>query len=123
MIQRDSGYDRIEQRPVRHGLGEEIHRAILHRLNRHRDIAATGQENDGLANAALGQMVLEIEPAFSWHVDVKNQAARAIQYVNGVEQFLRRGEADGLEARREDQLGQTLAHGCVVIDDDDNWFG
>lgn len=83
----------------------------------------TGQENDGFGNATLGQMVLQVKPACSWHMHVQDQAARAIQYIDGVEHFTGRGETDGLKTSREDQLRQSFPHSCIVVDDNDNGFG
>ena len=77
-----------------------------------------GEEDDRLGVAALGQMTLQVETACSGHAHIEDEATGTVQYA-GVEQLAGRGEADRLEPRRQDQLGQRLPNRGVVVDNDD----
>ena len=72
----------------------------------------------GLELPFSARWLLQVKAACARHAHVEDQAAGAIQYV-GVKQFSGRGKTGRLETRRQDQLGQRLANGCVVIDDND----
>lgn len=67
--------DRVEKVLVSERLGEELHRAVLHRPHAHRDVAVTGDEHDGDVQVGLRHPPLEIEPAETGQADVEHEAA------------------------------------------------
>ena len=69
---RDTLLDRVEQLLIVERLDEELQRAGLHGANRHRDIAASGDEYDRQFEAEFGQFLLQLEPAEIRKVDVKH---------------------------------------------------
>src|SRR5262245_6313254 len=97
-IYRNACNHSAKQRLIPHWLGEKVHGAGLHRLDGHRNVGVAGQEDDWLEIAFLGQMMLQIKTARSWHANIKDNATGAVQYIS-VQKFASRGKADRLETR------------------------
>src|SRR5262245_29996928 len=68
----------IKQVLLAHRLGQELDRSGFHGPHRHRDIAMSGDENDGNMNIVPDQFRLEIEAAHTRKPDVQDQAARRL---------------------------------------------
>src|SRR5262245_29809543 len=72
------GLERVEdgaQQPVLlERLLDEIERAFLHRLDRHRHVAVPGEEDDRDVDAALEKLLLEREAGHPWHAHVEHDA-------------------------------------------------
>src|SRR5258706_4345113 len=65
----------VEQILIAERLGEKLYRAGLHRLYRHRYIAVAGDKDDGIVNASLKQLLLQIEAAEPRQANIQNDAA------------------------------------------------
>src|SRR6266480_6400898 len=61
--------------------GEEITRAVFHRLNALWNISGTCQENNGQETACLGEDVLELEPIQSGHGEVEHKTTHYLGIV------------------------------------------
>ncbi len=68
--------DRVDQRLIIEGFGEDLERPGLHEPDREGDVCMSGHENRGNLIPSIVQRRLEIEPAGVGHPDVQNQAAR-----------------------------------------------
>src|SRR5262249_8852666 len=60
--------DRVQHVLIAEGLGQKIDGAGFHGLDRHGDIAVAGHEYDGNVDVRLGELGLEIEPAYPRHL-------------------------------------------------------
>ncbi|MDT4870568.1 hypothetical protein FQZ97_1056530 [compost metagenome] len=89
----------VEHVLVAKRLGEEIHRAGLHGLDRHGDVTMTGHEHDGHAHAAFLELFLEGKAALAAQPDVEDQAAGHVLLGEG-EEVLRRFERLNAQADR-----------------------
>jgi hypothetical protein len=65
----------VEQLLVPKRLLQEIERAMLHRFDRHRDVAVAGDKDHRNGGAAHVELVLHFEPGHARHVHVEQQAA------------------------------------------------
>ena len=54
---------------------DEVHRPFFHRVNRHGNVAVTGDENDRQGRFALHQAALQLKPCHATHADVDDQAS------------------------------------------------
>ena len=59
----DALRDGVEKLPIVERLSEELQRPCLHRSDRHRDVAAPGDEHNRQFEAELRQACLQLEPA------------------------------------------------------------
>ena len=107
----------IQEILVPEGLGEKLHRPGFHCLHRHRNVAMTGDEDDGKLDARLRQLVLDIEPADARKPHVKDQAARTIRAL-AAEELAGALERLGPQPDRFQQALYRHAHVGVVIDDE-----
>src|SRR5205814_877427 len=71
--------NRIQQVLVTKGLGQKLDRAGFHGLHGHRNIAVTGDEDDGNAQAGVSQLALKIQTVNSRKSYVQNQAAWTVR--------------------------------------------
>jgi hypothetical protein len=53
---------------------DEIHRALLHAVDRHRHVAVAGDDHDRQRGFAFDQPVLQFEAGHAGHADVDDQA-------------------------------------------------
>src|ERR1700738_1343860 len=74
----DSRHHSIEHVLIMERLRKKIHRASLHRADRHRNIAISGHHYYRQANTHPGQLGLELEPTHIGQADVDNDAAGLI---------------------------------------------
>src|SRR6266850_7084 len=65
-----------EQIFVLHGFGEEIKRAMFHRLHTLRNITVAGEENNRKGTAFLAQCRLELKAIEPRHRDIKHKTPR-----------------------------------------------
>src|SRR5690349_21896739 len=72
----------VDQILVAKGLLQEIERPVLHRLDRHRDVAVPGDENDWNGGATQIQLLLQLDAAHAGHTYVEHQAAGLIVLVH-----------------------------------------
>src|SRR6516165_8668596 len=64
-----------------HRLGEQGDRAGFHRLHRRRNVALSGDEDDGPVNAALRQRALQLEATHVGHANVSDQTTGCFRIV------------------------------------------
>jgi hypothetical protein len=108
----------IEQLVLAERLLEKIERAMLHGFDGHRDVAVSGDEDDGRDRAASVELLLEIETAHAGHADIEQEAAR----LSGIVVRQKRGGTvirDSVESQRFQEQAQGGAGGRIVIDDMD----
>src|SRR5258708_22321555 len=55
-------------------LGEKLHRASFHGLNRHGNVTVASHKNDGETDPYFHKLCLKFEPGQTGHADIKNQA-------------------------------------------------
>ncbi|MNS57033.1 hypothetical protein D3C72_899090 [compost metagenome] len=103
------------------GLLDEIQRAVLHRRDRHRNIAMGRDENGRQGAAALVEDFLQLETAGLRHAHVEHQAGGLLGVVLAEELF-GAGKALRLHADRLQQPGQGSAQVLVVVNDINNRF-
>ncbi len=109
---------RVEEILVPEGLGQEVHRAGLHRPHRHLDIAMPGDEDHRQAHAALVHLALHLQPVGHLQAYVEHHAAgRVVDF--RVQERLRREEGARAHADGAQQVRQGVVHAGVVIDDVD----
>jgi hypothetical protein len=113
--------DPVEQVLVAERLLDEVNRAGLHRLDRHRHVAMSGDEDDRQDRVVLVQLLLQLESAHARHADVEHQAARVIVPMR-IEELLRRLVHFDGQANRLEQHPERVANCGVVIDDENGWL-
>src|SRR5258708_37570212 len=109
--------DRMQHVLIAKRLGQKIDRAGFHGLDGHGYIAVAGHEYDRNMDIRLGELGLEIEPAYSRQSDVEHEAARHVGKVASQE-IRRRAERLDLEPDRAKQASERLAHRFIVVDDE-----
>jgi hypothetical protein len=67
--------DAVEQVLVPERFLDEIHRAGLHRLDGHWDVAMTRDEDDRQDRMTRAELLLQLEAAHAGHADVEHHAA------------------------------------------------
>src|SRR5215213_4692975 len=70
--------NRIKQILIAKWFGEKLDGTGFHRAHRHRNVAMTGDEDDGNMNVCICEIALEIETAESGHSYVQYQPSRNI---------------------------------------------
>ncbi len=98
-------------------LRQDLGRPRFHRLDRHRDVAVTGDEDDRHVRPLGGDTFLQIEAVQARKRHVKHQAAWRSDSWTGKE-FLRGRECLRLPADAADQQLQRFAYRNVVVDDE-----
>ena len=116
LVQRQGPLHPFEQCGALNRLFQEIYGTGLHRLYGHGNIAVSGEEDDGNAQAARVQRRLNFKPVHAWHGHVQQQAARAVG-LKGRQESGAVGMGFHLQVGRLQQLGQRIAHRGVVVDD------
>jgi hypothetical protein len=107
--------DAVDQVLVAKGLLDEVDRAVLHRLDRHRHVAVAGDEDDRHDRMHLVQALLQLEAAHAGHAYVEHEAAGPIG-VEQLEKLLRRAEGFDRQPDRLQQQPQRSAYRIVVVD-------
>src|SRR5216683_1056318 len=117
-IPREAQLDRVQQVLIAERLGQELDRSSLYRLDGHRDVAVSGDEDDRNVNVRRRQLSLKIETTSARQPDVEHKASGAVR-APLVQEFGNRSQGLGLRADGSDQAAERLANSWVVIDDDD----
>jgi hypothetical protein len=71
-------HDSVEQGLVVERFREEVDRPGFHGAHRHRNVAMTGEENNGHRHLALRQFLLQLQPTQARELDIEHQTARAV---------------------------------------------
>src|ERR1700724_2289483 len=74
-ISREAQLDRVQQVLIAERLGQELDRSSLYRLNGHRDIAVSGDEDDRNVNVRRRELSLKIETASARQPDIEHKAS------------------------------------------------
>ncbi len=106
-----------EQFIVIEWFGQELHRAGLHRLHRHRNRAVAGHEYHRPRQAALVQRCLQLQACGFGQADVEQQARRATGDV-GLEQFFGGLENSVFDVFGAQQAAQCAAHAGLIVNDE-----
>ena len=117
-ISRETERDRIQQVLIAERLGQELDRSSFYRLDRHWDVAMSGDEDDRNVNVGRRELALKIETTSAGQPDIEHEASGAVR-APFVQKFGNRGQGLGLHANGSDQAAERLADPQVVIDDDD----
>src|ERR1700730_2617674 len=107
-VARDAELDRIEQILIAEWLGQELDRSVLHRLDRHRDVAIAGDEDDRELDVRGGELSLKIKTASSGQPDIEHQAGRPGRPAV-LEEFIYRSEQLRLQPDGSEQAADRLA--------------
>jgi hypothetical protein len=91
--------------------------SCFHRLNRHRDIAATGDEDNRHVRAFAGDALLKLETIEVWQTHIEYQTARGWWSWTG-EKLLRRGEKFRSPAGVRDEELKRFAYRNIVVDNE-----
>ena len=110
--------DAIDEILIAEGLLQEVEGALLHGLDRHRDVTVAGDEDDRNDGATQVELLLQLEPAHAGHAHVEHQATRLARLV-GLEELARRGEGARREADGFQQETQGVTHAFIVVHDED----
>jgi hypothetical protein len=70
--------------------------AALHRLHSHRDVAVSGDKDDGKLDVRVREVALEVEPAAPRQTHVEDEAGRRVRQVERLE-LGNRGEKHGMQ--------------------------
>ena len=106
----------VEQLLVAKRLLDEVDGAFLHRLDSHRYVAMTGDEDDWQGIAAPNQFFLQFEPTEAGHTNVEYEAAGFFvgglfeEFVGGTEDFV--AQVHGVH-----QCLHGEANGRVIVND------
>jgi hypothetical protein len=74
-ISRKAQLNRVQQILIAERLGQELDRSSLYRLDGHRDVAVSGDENDRDVNVCRRELALKIETAPACQLDIEHQAS------------------------------------------------
>ena len=118
-----SGVEAFNQNVAVEGLGQEARRAGLQRC-RAGALSGKSRNEDEWRAMSLGEHVsLQFDTAHLSHLDVCNDARRALQIVRLQELFGRCECMDGV-TKRPHEIGGRGANGPIIVDDRDHWsFG
>ncbi len=109
----DGCANRCEQIFVLHGFGEEIKRAMFHRLHTLRNITMAGEKNNRQATAFFVERRLELKAIEARHRDIKHEAPRRGRIVLG-EKFLWRRKGGHGNASRTQQTRDSFSYRWVT---------
>ena len=111
--------DAGEQFAAADRLLDEVRRAGLHGLHRHRHVAVAGDHDGGQPMARIVQPLQQFEPAHSGQIGVDQEAAFAAGTIGFEECLASRKILDGPAIVLEHGANR-IAHVAVVIDDEDD---
>jgi hypothetical protein len=103
------------QRSVVYWLGQEIRRAMLHRLNARRDVATAGEKDDWQHARPLFQRPLHIEAVQARQREVEHEATRSVPVV-AVEKLVRRRKRCNVQSDGFKQSFDRLQHIRIIVD-------
>src|SRR4051812_41751379 len=112
--------DRTQQHLVVERFRQKLYSPCLHRLDRHRHVAVTGDEDDRHVDPLGGDQLLELEPIQVWKTDIEHETTGR-QNSGPVEELLRGRECLWLPTGGVDQELERFAHGDIVIHDEHDW--
>ena len=113
--------DPVQQFLILEGFRKEIDGASFHGFYAGRNVTVAGHEDDRDLHASPGQLLLKFQAVQTRHMHIKNQAGRPI-WEFYIQKGLGRFEELNFEARRFDKAPESLAHGCVVIYNENDWI-
>src|SRR5271157_876505 len=116
-VARKAELDGVQQILVAEGLGQELDRATLHRLDGHRDVAVPGDEDDRELDVRGGEFSLKVEAASPRQPDIEHQAGGSVR-PSGLEEFIYRSEQLRLQPDGSEQAADRLPDCGIVVDDD-----
>src|ERR1700730_1856849 len=96
-------------------LRQKLHRTSFHRLDGHRDIAVSGDEDDRSIDVQLDEFGLNVESAQPRQSDVKYQTAGSIR-AHAPEEFPDRCEGHNLQAYRLKEIVKHLPYLDLVAE-------
>src|SRR5260370_3719283 len=96
--------DCIQQILIAEWFGQKLHRARFHCLDRHRDVAVPGDEDDWNLYTRVGQLALEVDAAKPGKPHVENEATGAVRTLPGQELLRTRKRL----RRQSDRFHQSL---------------
>src|SRR5690606_22731861 len=97
----------------------EVDSTSLHRLDRERHVAVTGDDNSRQARRAFLEAAQELDTCDLRHAHIGDEAT-ALRGVKAVEESLRRSVQTHGKPRGAQHESERLAYGFVVIDDMDH---
>ena len=97
---------------------EEIERPILDRLDRHRNIADAGDDEDRRRVLLCVEFLQDIEPRLARHVHVEDHAGRRARLRGGKKRSAF-GKAGDLIAFPRQNDRKSVEHERIVVDDED----
>jgi Membrane-associated sensor, integral membrane domain len=97
---------------------DEIKRAMTDRIDRHRNVALRGHDEDRRRVVVGIELLEDIEPGPPGDVNVENDAGRRLPSRRG-EQRRAIGKAGDTMTRGREDRGQGLSHRLIIIDDED----
>ena len=116
-VARQTLLDRVQDFLIAERLRQELDRAALHRLNRHRHVGVARDENNRYANVRFDQLALQFEAAAPGQSDVENEASGSGRPAV-LQEFGDRTHRADLQPHRAKQAHERLPNSGVVIDDD-----
>jgi len=117
-ISLEAQLDRVQQVLIAERFCQELDRSSFYRLDGHRDVAMSGDEDDRNVNVGRRELSLKIETTSAGQSDIEDEARGAVR-APFAQEFGNRSQGLGLHADRSDQAAERLADPRVVIDDDD----
>src|SRR6266446_2383950 len=114
-ISHEAELNRVQQVLVAERLGQKLDRSSLYRLDGHRDVAISGDEDDRNVNIRRRELSLKIQTTSARQPDIEHEAGRAVR-APFVQKFGNRSQGLGLHADGSDQTTERLADPRVVID-------
>src|SRR6266481_2353597 len=78
-ISREAQLDRVQQVLIAEGLGQELDRSSLYRLDGHRDVAVSGDEDDRNVNVCRQELSLKIKTTSTRQPDIEHKASGAFR--------------------------------------------
>jgi hypothetical protein len=98
-------------------LANEVDGAATHRLDGHRDITVSRNEDNRQIRSHIDQLFLQIQPGHARHADVEHQAA-APRHVVRIEELVGRIKQLTRLPYRVQQQAEPVAHTFVVVNDE-----
>ena len=114
-IRFNGGADRRDQVMGLDGLGEEVHRPVLHCSHAGRNIPLPGDEYDWTVAAGVQQCLLQLKTGHVWHDNIRNDAAGTVRVVL-TQEFGGGQKGSDLKSRQTQQACQRLENSGVIVD-------
>jgi hypothetical protein len=114
-IRFDGDADRRDQFMLHDGLGEEVHRPLLHCVHAGRDIPLPGDEYDRAAARGVQQCLLQLKAGHVWHGNIRNDASDTVRVVL-TEELGCGQKASDLKSRHAQQACHRLENPGVIVD-------